>query len=182
MRQLNNVMACIILATPVCASALTSDAEQPINIEADHVEIRQRDGLSIYRGNVSIVQGSLRIVGDEIRFHSNEQGVQKIRILGKPASFFQLTDQHNEISAQGEEMEYQSKTGVLTLDRNAVLVQQENHFTSEHIDYNTQTNIVKAGARSDTPSATPPRVTITVMPKKPKANTTTPAATNTEKK
>ena len=166
MRRLNKCFFIALLALPAATIAKTSDAEKPINIEADQVEIRERESLSIYRGNVRITQGSLRINGDVIRFSSTEEGHQKIKILGKPASFFQLTDQNQEISAQGEEMEYHAKTGLLTLERNAVLVQQDNRFTSEHIIYNTQTNVVKAGVTDNTSSSStkPPRVTITVMP------------------
>lgn len=172
MRRQNNSMNLLILLTllviPGAAIAKTSDAEQPIYIEADQVEIRDREGLSIYRGNVHIAQGSLRIYGNEIRIRTTDQGMQKVNISGKPATFFQLTDLNEEISAQGEEMEYQSKTGLLILDREAVLVQRDNRFTSEHIVYNTQTNVVKAGTdnQTSTPDSTPPRVTITIMPEK----------------
>ena len=165
MRRLNKLFLIALLALPAATLAKTSDAEKPLHIEADQVEIRERESLSIYRGNVRITQGSLRINGDVIQFSSTEEGHQKVIILGKPASFFQLTDQNQEISAQGEEMEYHAKTGLLTLERNAVLVQQDNRFTSEHIIYNTQTNVVKAGVTDNTSSSTkPPRVTITVMP------------------
>lgn len=172
MRRQNNSMNLLILLTllviPGAIIAKTSDAEQPIYIEADQVEIRDREGLSIYRGNVHIAQGTLRIYGNEIRIRTTDQGMQKVNISGKPATFFQLTDLNEEISAQGEEMEYQSKTGLLILDRDAVLVQRDNRFTSAHIVYNTQTNVVKAGAdnQASTPDSTPPRVTITIMPEK----------------
>jgi lipopolysaccharide export system protein LptA len=189
---MNNLMLLALLVIPCAAAAKTSDAEQPIYIEADQVEIRDREGLSIYRGNVHIVQGSLRINGNEIRIRTTDQGMQKINISGKPATFFQLTDLNEEISAQGEEMEYQSKTGLLILDRDAALVQRDNRFTSEHIVYNTQTNVVKAGTdnqTSPTDSTTPPRVTITIMPEKtaPKNTATGEAAVapkkpDTEKK
>lgn len=189
---LTHLFILAILLVPVVAPAKTSDATQPIHIEADQVEIRDREGLSIYRGNVRIVQGTLRISGNEIRIRSADQGLQKVTITGNPATFFQLTDLNEEISAQGEQMEYQSRTGLLILERNAVLVQRENRFTSEHIVYNTQTNVVKAGTDSQTGNSndvTPPRVTITIMPEKPVPATgatdepaSAPTVTETEKK
>jgi len=185
-----NFVLLALLALPGLVSAKSSDAEQPIYIEADQVEIRDREGLSIYRGNVHIVQGTLRINGDEIRIRSSDQGLQKVSVAGKPATFIQLTDLDEEISAQGEEMEYLAKDNLLILDRHAVLVQRDNRFTGEHIVYNTQTNVVKAGPadESDSPGNTaPPRVTITIMPEKAadKAATTNSAAPQkpeTEKK
>lgn len=190
--RLNKFMFLALWLIPAVAVAKTSDAEQPIHIEADQVEIRDREGLSIYRGKVQIVQGSLRINGNEIRIRTDDQGLQKVTVTGKPATFYQLTDQNEEISAQGQQMEYQSKTGLLILDRDAVLVQRDNRFTSEHIVYNTQTNVVKAGADNAaeaTENATPPRVTITIMPDKTASETkstdtngTPPTKPDTEKK
>ncbi|HEX5635655.1 MAG TPA: lipopolysaccharide transport periplasmic protein LptA [Gammaproteobacteria bacterium] len=189
---LNKFMILALLQLPAAAMAKTSDAEQPIHIEADQVEIRDREGLSIYRGNVHIVQGSLRISGNEIRIRDADQGLQKVTITGQPATFYQLTDLNEEISAQGQQMEYHSSTGLLILERDAVLVQRDNRFTSEHIVYNTQTNVVKAGTdenKAPDSNATPPRVTITIMPEKtapePRAtdaNGTPPIKPNTEKK
>jgi lipopolysaccharide export system protein LptA len=177
--SMNKLMLLALLAIPGAAAAKTSDAKQPIHIEADQVEIRDREGLSIYRGNVHIVQGSLRINGNEIRIFTNDQGMQTVNISGKPASFFQLTDLNEEISAQGEEMEYRASTGLIIIDRDAVLVQRDNRFTSEHIVYNTQTNVVKAGTdnQASAPDSPPPRVTITIMPDKTAPNKTPPENT-----
>ncbi|MDQ1363659.1 MAG: lipopolysaccharide export system protein LptA [Pseudomonadota bacterium] len=181
---LNKLLLLSLLATPGLVAAKTSDAGQPVYIEADQVEIRDREGLSIYRGNVRIVQGSLRISGDEIRIHSTDAGLQRVHVTGKPANFFQLTDLDEEISATGEEMEYQPQTSTLTLDRNAVLVQRDNRFTSEHIVYNTQTNIMTAGPGNGSgtaDTATPPRVTITIMPEKAAGENKAPENTTTDK-
>lgn len=178
-----NMALLALLTLPAQVPAKTADAEQPIYIEANQVEIRDREGLSIYRGNVRIVQGTLRINGDEIRIRSNDQGLQRVSVFGKPASFFQLTDLDEEISAQGEEMEYQARDNLLTLNRHAVLVQRDNRFTGEHIVYNTQTNVVKAGPANEaaTGNTTPPRVTITIMPEKTAPATTTPEKSAAEK-
>jgi lipopolysaccharide export system protein LptA len=164
----NNLALIALLVLSGNALAKTSDANQPIYIEADQVEIRDREGLSIYRGNVHITQGSLRINGDEIRIRNTDQGLQKVHVTGKPATLYQLTDKDQEIRAEGEEMEYLPKTSLLTLDRQAALTQGENRFTGEHIIYNTQTNVVKAGPRDagTTDTAEPQRVTITIMPEK----------------
>ena len=43
---------------PAALWALASDREQPITVEADGVEINDRTGVSVYKGNVVIRQGS----------------------------------------------------------------------------------------------------------------------------
>ena len=46
--------------------ALSTDREQPINIEADQAEADDNLGVAIYKGDVVIVQGSMRILGDTV--------------------------------------------------------------------------------------------------------------------
>ena len=93
--------------------AKSSDQNAPLNIEADQVEMREREGTSTYTGNVKITRGSLKITGDKI-FIQNKNGVlQLIKINGKPATFYQLNDLDEEISAESNEMEYQADSGML---------------------------------------------------------------------
>ena len=93
-----------------------------------------------------------------------------IDVEGKPARFKQLNDDEKEVSAQSQKMSYSSETGVLTLDNEAILIQGQNQFTSEHIVYDTKQDIVQAG-KSDTPSSAtePERVSITIQPKQEKS-------------
>ena len=167
MRLLNKlIFAALLLNSTICLGK-TGDARQPIHIEADAVEIREQEGISIYRGNVSITRGSMVITGELIYIHSSPQGLEKIIVEGKPASFRQLNDVDEEISAQSQHMTYMADNGLLVMKQEAVLVQNQNKFTSEHIVYNTRKDIVQAGGEQ--PSAdsdTPQRVTITIQPPK----------------
>ena len=51
----------LLLFTPLPASALSSDAQQPIQIEADSLVVRDKENTSTYTGNVRLNQGSLKI-------------------------------------------------------------------------------------------------------------------------
>lgn len=157
----------LLLIISTALSARTSDGEEPIHIEADSVEIRERQGVSIYRGNVRITRGSMRIDGDLIHIYSTPQGLDKIVVEGKPARFEQLNDQNQEISAQSLHMTYSADNGLLVMKQDAILVQKDNRFTSEHIIYNTRRDIVQAGEQ-DGPakSGDRERVTITIQPDK----------------
>ncbi|MCW9012646.1 MAG: lipopolysaccharide transport periplasmic protein LptA [Gammaproteobacteria bacterium] len=151
------------------AQAKTADAEQPLNIEADAVEMREQEGVSIYRGHVKISRGSMQILGELIYIHTTENKLKKIRVVGTPAKFRQLNDLDEEISAQSHEMEYQANDGVLILKEKALLIQKQNRFASEHIIYDTKKDIVQAGERNNGDNATdskPERVTITIHPEK----------------
>lgn len=170
MSRLNKTLTLFVLfLLPALTQAKSSDADQPLHIEADTVEIKEKEGISIYRGNVKIDKGSMVITGDLIFVHSIGNQLQTIRVEGQPATFKQLNDADEEISAQGHKIKYVYKTGILNVDENAILVQKDNRFTSEHIVYDTQKDIVQAGSNGNTSSEEKPtRVTITIQPEKKK--------------
>jgi lipopolysaccharide export system protein LptA len=173
MRRLNNILCglmCLLLSP--LAIAKTSDAQQPIYIEADQVEIRDQDGISIYRGHVRITRGSLRISGDQVRLHRADKGVERISVDGQPAELHQLNDADEEITAIAYHMDYEAGSGLLTLEKQAELIRHNNRFTSEHIVYDTNKDIVQAGQPQQPVANGPkPRVTITIMPDPPAADT-----------
>jgi len=166
MRPGNFLYFLILLLLSNVVMAKTSDANMPVNISADSVEIREKEGISIYRGNVNISKGSMLIQGELIHIYSGDKGLTKIHVEGKPARFRQLNDQDEEISSQSDEMEYTADDGILTLIRNAILVQNLNNFSSQHIVYDTKNDVVQAGKDEAKNTDTEPgRVTITIQPK-----------------
>jgi len=157
--------ACLLLI-PAFAIAKISDATQVLNIEADSVEIREQQGISIYKGNVTISRGSMLIKGQLIHITSKKNNEFDIKIEGEPARFKQLNDSDQEVNAESEKMNFSSESGILTMNKKAILVQGENRFTSEHIIYNTKKDIVQAGKAEAASSTTKPeRVSITIQPK-----------------
>ena len=60
----------ILLLSSLSAWALESDRNQSVLVEADEVEIDFTNGKRIYTGNVSVRQGTIRIIADQIElFH-----------------------------------------------------------------------------------------------------------------
>lgn len=171
MNLFNNILFTCLFMASYSAYAKTSDKNQPTYIEADSVEIREKEGISTYKGHVKISKGSLQIQGDLVHIISQKNAYQTFQIEGNPATFKQTNDLNEEISAQGQFIKYQSKTGILTLKKDAILIQKNNRFTSNHIIYDTQKDIVQAGQDNNgTDSEKPQRVTITIRPDP--ANTT----------
>ena len=156
------IFSLILANTPL--SAQTSDEDAPVNIEADRVEMHERDNLSIYKGNVKITKGSIKITGDEIFIQNQNGKLQHIKVSGKPATFHQLNDLQEEVSAQSYQMKYLAKTSILELKEQALLVKNQNKFSSEHIIYDAHNDIVKAGHNNKTPTKEKPRVKITLHP------------------
>jgi lipopolysaccharide export system protein LptA len=170
-RMLLNIflLACLLL-TPIFSQAKTSDINQALHIEADSVEIREQQGISIYKGHVTINRGSMLIKGQLIQVTTKKNNMYVIKVEGKPARFKQLNDSNQEISAQSQKMTFSSESGILTMDKEAILIQGQNQFTSEHIIYNTRQDVVQAGKDEATSTTEPERVSITIQPQPEKNN------------
>ncbi|MDP7618109.1 MAG: LptA/OstA family protein, partial [Arenicellales bacterium] len=78
----------VLLALSVIPStavhALESDRDQPALIEADEVELDFGSGQRIYRGNVSIKQGTIRIIADELELFYQGEQLEKAIARGNP--------------------------------------------------------------------------------------------------
>lgn len=157
----------LLLVFNMTAFAKSSDKKAALHIEADQVEMREKDSTSIYKGHVKITKGSLKITGNKIIIKNKNGVLHLIKINGEPATFFQLNDLDEEIIAQSHQMDYLENSGILELKEQALLIKSQNRFSSEHIIYDTQKDIVTAGHGDKIPDPEEtPRVKITIHPKK----------------
>jgi lipopolysaccharide export system protein LptA len=65
-----------LLASLACAPALAleGDAEAPVEVEADQLDLDDDAGTAVYTGNVDIRQGSMRLTGDRVEIQRNDDG------------------------------------------------------------------------------------------------------------
>jgi lipopolysaccharide export system protein LptA len=156
------------------ALALSNDSEQPIHIEADRGELDNRKQVAVYRGNVHLTQGTLRIDSDILTiFYTPEKKLKKIIAEGQPAWYQQHSNDNSEdMRAKALRMEYHANNATIYLFQKAHVWQGTNEFTGDHIEYDTEHRIVrgqgsKAGAG---------RVHVTIRPdgNNPPPNNSTP--------
>ena len=134
----------LLCAIPL-AQALTSDRDQPIHIEADYVHIDKKAGISEYRGNVHLIQGSMEITGELVTVHQPKGQLSTILVKGNPATFRQQPDgQQAVVHSQAKEMEYQAKEERILLFQDAKVQQGGQQFAGNRIVYNTKTSTVIA--------------------------------------
>lgn len=150
---------------PGTAFALSTDRDQPMYIEADKVHIDEKSGVSTYRGNVSLTQGSMHLTADKAAVHNKkDQTLEKVMIVGNPVRFRQRPDDAAEdVRAESRRMEYFADKDRLNLIEEAKVWQGGNVFTGNRIVYDTLHHVVTGtkapGEKSD-------RVRITIQPKK----------------
>jgi len=135
----------MLLCASATAQALTSDRNQPIHIKADYVRIDKKSGISEYRGNVNLKQGSMVITGELVSVHQPDGQLDKIIVKGEPATFQQQPDgQQAVVHSQAREIEYQAQQERIILLDDARVQQGDQQFAGKRIVYNTKTSTVVA--------------------------------------
>ena len=150
------------------AWALPSDREQPIRIQADSAELDDKQGVAVYRGDVIITQGTLKITGDTVTITQTASGdIDVFTSVGKPAYYEQKPAVDKEIvKAYGLTIQYFSSNERIVLIDQAKVIQEGNTFEGEKIVYDTQRQIVNAGRATGTNLSVPrPRIDMVIQPK-----------------
>jgi lipopolysaccharide export system protein LptA len=125
---------------------MESDRDQPIEVEADRMEWREQENISIYEGNVTLVQGSLRINSDRMVIHFNEANeLTLLEMTGKPAKLRQINDLRQEVIGEAEQIDYSELESLLILRKSAFLDQAGDIIRGELIRMDTATNNIEAG-------------------------------------
>ncbi len=168
MQQLIALIVLLCLAFPGNnLIALESDSQQPINIQADSAIFDDTKGLSVYRGNVNIDQGSMHIIADEVEITMSKNEV--IQIIAstdsgsdKLAQYEQLPDDSEEVVyAKARKITYLVQERRLHLSGNATLKQVKDTFTGELLYYDIGKGIVNlnSGGKSGD------RIKMTITPR-----------------
>lgn len=154
------------------AVALTSDREQPINIEADQVDVDDRRRVTVYKGAVVIVQGTLRITGDTVTIHYDDnRDMTKMVALGRPARFRQRAEGKADYQrARALRMEYYTAENLIVLLGEAHYDEGADKISADRIVYDTVQGRVRArteqaGVPGGAASKPGSRVRITIVPK-----------------
>ena len=146
------LLLCALLVLPAGAvQALPGDKDQPISVEADELEIRDAEKISIYEGNVRLVQGSLEITSERLVIHFNDADeLQLMEMTGAPARFRQLDEQREEMIGEARQINYLESDSMLELIEDAHFSRAGDLIESNRIRINTENNSIQAGdARTD---------------------------------
>ncbi len=158
------MLAAVFLA-PLPAVALPDDKNQPIHIEANEAVRDEKTGLTFYRGNVKIRQGSMRIAADVVTLFHIQSDADKIVAEGQPARMQQRRDLESEpIHAEGEIIEYYKDEERVHIRNNAKLEQDGSTVRSDSIEYYINQELVKAAADEGINSEESGRVRVVIPP------------------
>ena len=154
------------LASPI-GVAIESDQKQPIRIQADTAIIKENKGVSIYKGDVLIVQGTLEIRADNVEITTINESLLKIvakstNLSEGLAKYKQRLDEKEDmVFAEAQQISYLVQDGLLHLSGNAKLKQRSDFFSGELLYYDIRRGIVNLDS-----GETKGRVNMTITPRK----------------
>jgi len=146
MRLAPLLLAALLAAVPA-AAALAQQAnrspggverfgnsEQPIQIDADSLEVQQNEQMAVFRGNVQATQGEVRLRADELRVHYRGDAARpQARSAGPASGNIVRIDALGHVfvsspseTAQGDVGVYDVPRRVITLNGNVVLTRGAN--------------------------------------------------------
>lgn len=161
----------LLLASATIGYALPTDSQQPINVQADSADLDNNKGILVYRGNVIITQGSMKVLGHTVTITRNKDGeIEMMTSQGNPAYYEQKPSADDPVvKSYARTIQYQVTKKLVILIDNAKVVQNNNVFTGDKIVYDTSRKLISAGnKRSGSVGTKPGRINVVLEPEKKK--------------
>ncbi|HLF31599.1 MAG TPA: lipopolysaccharide transport periplasmic protein LptA [Xanthomonadales bacterium] len=128
-------LALFLVSYPGFSSALESDRQQQLLINADATDGTLGDGMAILRGKVEIRQGSLLVRADLAEVEKVEGRVRQVVLTGSPALLQQEIENEGLVTATALSISYQVATGIVTLTGAADVKHPQYHISGEVLTY-----------------------------------------------
>ncbi|MDO6564063.1 lipopolysaccharide transport periplasmic protein LptA [Amphritea sp. 1_MG-2023] len=171
--RISKALCVMLLSWQPMAMALPSDANKAIHITADSATRNDQTGITLYKGDVLLTQGSLKVSGDSIELRQTGNTITMIIARGRPAEFQQRSSADQEIThAYGEVLDYNLHTKELEITGQAKVTQGSDLFSGNRIVYNMNKSTVNAFRDEN---ADGERVQIVIQPKATPTTEPTPA-------
>ena len=150
---MNKLILLMALFFSTFAFALSEDADQPIEIEAESVLVDETTGFNEFIGDAEVKQGSLVMTAEIIQVQTNADGVETMIAKGtieKPAKYIQSQEnQARLIEATAILITYDVNEGMIFLVGDAFLVQGFDSFSGDSLTYDINNDKVLVKGSED---------------------------------
>ncbi|HQR60779.1 MAG TPA: lipopolysaccharide transport periplasmic protein LptA [Methylophilaceae bacterium] len=158
------------LLFPGSALAEKADREQPIDLEADTVQVNDAKKTSTYTGNVILTQGTLVIHADKLVVREDSLGFQHSTSTGNPTTFKQKLEGKNEyMEGSAQRIEYDGRMDKVQLYEKAWVKRGSDIVHGDYIMYDANAEYAEAvggGKQAGAPDAPKGRVHAVIQSKK----------------
>lgn len=176
MPKRNKVLALILCSMAMPIYAAKADRENPMHIEASNARLDQKTQVSVFTGNVIIVQGTMQLLASKVMVREDAEGNQYSEGSGAPVRFRQKIDNSPDyLEAQALRFDYNGKTGILKLYDKAWVKRGVDDVKGDVITYDMNQETYEAQTQQAG------RVNVTITPKKKSAPQTDKNAEKTGK-
>ncbi len=159
MRRKTMRLAAVLMAALLCGgSPLAQESGEPLELEADSVLYNEETGISVYRGNVKIVQGEITLRGDTVEVFTKDGAISKLISTASPSRLVRR-GKNQALRAEALRIEYLADEGIIDLRGEARIEDGWKSLSGDHVIYDTQKKIVKATKEKN-------RVKLTLRPDK----------------
>jgi lipopolysaccharide export system protein LptA len=158
-------------------SALPEDQQQPIRVTADNAV--QENTTVTYKGNVVIVQGTIRIAADQVVIHHDKGKLQRAVATGKPVRFQQQPDTDGGLmTGHANTVVYYNTDQRVELLQDALVDRDQSTLKGQRIEYLMATKVLRADGTASNQSngSQPGRVEMVLQPNQSDSKPTAPAA------
>ncbi len=125
--------------------ALPEDQNMPIEILSDTVTFNEKEGKSIYTGNVIFRQGTIELKADKVVMFNGDDGVQRLTATGLPASYKEVPKLNEKpIKATADTIEYDAGLEQIVLIKNARIEQKNDSFAAPKISYHLSNRTISS--------------------------------------
>ncbi|WP_445003235.1 lipopolysaccharide transport periplasmic protein LptA [Halomonas mongoliensis] len=152
MKRTSALLLCLLLplaSAPTLAQG--RDAEAPIEVEADRLDLDDRAGTAVYTGDVDIRQGSMRLTGDRVEIQRNAQGQLSRAIATGDRAYLEQQPDPNEppVRGWGRTIIYHVAERRMELIDRAELHQGGDTFDGGYLEYFLDRRVVHARSESE---------------------------------
>lgn len=177
LRQLRvaGILFAVLLSGP--ALSLPDDRDQPIRITADTAIRDEKQGVTVYNGNVHMIQGSLDIVADKITIYHENAEADKIVAVGNPAKMKQRPALDEPmVRARAQTIEYYKLEDRVHLKNDAHINRDDgSSVAGDSIDYYIADELIKADSEQS-PNGKP--IVVVIPPTAVREKEAAPASKN----
>lgn len=159
------LVSLLAVGMSVPALAEKADREKPVHLEADNVTLDDIKKVSVFDGNVMLIQGTLMLRADRLEARQNGDGLQNVFAKGSPVSFRQKREGVEEyIEGFANQVEYDNVESILRLVGDARLRKGSDEIRGSQITYDAKTEFYKVIGQQGAPGANG-RVRVIIRPK-----------------
>jgi lipopolysaccharide export system protein LptA len=134
-----------VLAAAAGAQSLPAgDPNAPVRIDADSLEVRRKDGVAVFSGNVEATQGGVSIRGDEMEVYYSEAGkkggaaagVVRVEVKGK------VTVSSGKETASGDRAVYDVPAKTVVMEGKELILKSGSHsLRGSRLVYDVETGL-----------------------------------------